>query len=649
MNLKPKLILYLTLSVCFFANAQIVNEGVLKISASTNVSFQDEYTNSSSGNHVSDGNFYLDNNFINDGLTSASSGTTYFKSAITNFMSISGSSKNVNFYNLEIDITPEGLKGLSVADEFLIQVTNAINFKSGDLRLTGEAQLIQEHSGIDVNTVVSGKLIQDQQGTVSAFKYDYWSSPVNNSGTFSLSGGKFDGVDSALNPFNPTQILFNSGNPYNGLPSATDGGGNVTTALTINSRWLYKYARGTGSYADWITLNSSSALNPGEGYTMKGTNALGSDQNYVFYGSPNNGDYQFAILTGESILLGNPYPSALDAEQFINDNITTVDALHFWVDGGSTSHVLSDYLGGYAIRNLTGGTPPSVASSLISGVGTSGAITAPSQYVPIGKGFFVEAIGSGNVQFNNSQRFFTLESSGLRSSHSNRDVNDKYVRIGYEDPEGFHRQLLLGFLPNSTADLNYNPGYDAIQISSRDDDVFFIIEDDVNKRFAIQGVDGFSEFLEFPIGLVISETGSHHLMLDDVENFNETVYLKDNVLDTTYNLSESDFEINLPAGLYSDRFSIVFQPSETLSTPEVELDNTLVFYNGQNQIVISNPNNLEITGIDVYNIIGQQILSITENFTNQNKVLIPFNKSDGVYMVVLKTNNTQKSTKILKY
>lgn len=646
MNLKLKLLPVFVLGICFLASAQTINNGIFKIMPGTNVFVESEYTNASTGNHVSDGNFYLNSNFVNNGTTSASSGTTYFKSATNNLLTLSGTSDNANFYNLEIDVTAADKKGVSVANNFALQVANAVHFKSGDLRLVGEAQLIQEHAGTDNNTAVSGKLLVDQQGTVSPFQYDYWSSPVTNGGMFSLSGGKFDGSDAAINAFNPTQILFNSGSPYNGLPSVLDGGGNVTTALTINNRWLYKYSRGSGSYAEWIALNGSSILHPGEGYTMKGPNALTDKQNYVFYGLPNNGDYQFAITTGESILLGNPYPSALDAEKFLNDNITVVEALYFWVDGGSTSHVLSDYLGGYAIRCLTGGTPPSIASPLISGIGTSGTVTEPSQYVPIAKGFFVLAIGSGNVVFNNSQRYFKTDTNRLVN---NLDTGNKYLRLGYEDPEGFHRQLLLGFMPNSSADLSYNPGYDAIQLMTREDDVFFIIDNNPNKQYAIQGVNGFSEFMEFPIGLVISEAGTHQLMLDAVENFTETVYLKDNLLNTTHDLSVANFEINLPAGDYLDRFSIVFQPAETLTTSNPELEQTLVYYNGENHIVVSKPSSLEVDSVDVYNMLGQHILSVSENLKNQNKILIPFTNSQGVYLVVLNSKSSKKSTKILKY
>jgi len=151
---------------------------------------------------------------------------------------------------------------------------------------------------------------------------------------------------------------------------------------------------------------------------MKGSNTTAPNQNYVFYGEPNNGQYQFPISNGEQSLLGNPYPSALDADKFITDNLSVLDALYFWVDGGSTSHILSDYLGGYAVRNLTGGTPPSIPSSLISGIGTAGSVTAPKQFVPVAQGFFIDAYASGNIIFNNSQRVFKTETFGVSIFYS---------------------------------------------------------------------------------------------------------------------------------------------------------------------------------------------------------------------------------------
>jgi len=632
--------------------SQIVNEGLLQIEPATNVYFENEYTNKNTGSHESNGNLYLNDSFINNGTTSSTSGTTYFKSSDNPLVSISGTSNAIQFNNLEIDITAISKKGVSVEDGFALQVENALNLVSGDIRLTGEAQLVQTHLGVDANTVSSGKILIDQQGYASAYKYNYWSAPVNNGGVFTLLDGKFDGSDADVNPFNPQAMSFSTSSPYNGLPSVLDGSGNVTTSLTINTRWIYKYLQGVGAYGDWVSLNQNSALNPAEGYTMKGTNTLLTSQNYVYYGGPNNGEYLMPINSGEESLLGNPYPSALDAEAFITDNLALFDALYFWVDGGSTSHGTTDYLGGYAIRNLSGGTAPSVPASLVGGLGSAGSAEAPNRYVPIGQGFFVNAYASGSIVFNNSQRAFVTESSGNSvfydgSSVSDRDVNNQYIRIGYQDPEGFHRQLLLAFLPNSPADIHYNLGYDALLIDSRDDDLFFVVDDELNKKFAIQGVDAFHESIELPLGIVISEAGLHEIMIDEIDNFQNTIYLKDNVLNTTHNLSASNFSINLPAGEYLDRYSLVFLPQESLSTSNADLLNINVFYDGQNNIVVNNTDGITIKSIKIYNVLGQEILNTNTNLNNKDRVQIPFNQGKGVYLVNVETIDSKLTKKIL--
>ena len=633
--------------------AQIVNEGVLQISSTTDVYFENEYTNKTSATLSTNGNLYLNDSFINNGVTTSTTGTTYFKSTVNPLLSISGSSNNINFNNLEVDITATNTKGLSVADGFLLNISNQLNLVNGDVRLNGESQLIQSHVGLDANTVNSGKILVDQQGAASAFKYNYWSAPINNGGTFSLLNGKYDGTDSNLNPFTPSQMSFISGAPYNGLPAITNGAGEVTTALSINTMWLYKYIQGTGSYYDWVALDQNSALNPGEGYTMKGTGASGTDQNYVFYGAPNNGEYTMSINAGEESLIGNPYPSAFDSNKFILDNASVFDALYFWVDGGSTSHVLSNYLGGYAIRNLTGGTPPSLFSTLIGGLGTAGSITLPKRYLPIGQGFFIKAYASGTIVFNNSQRDFKKESDGdaifYRNQNEQTENQDQFIRLGYEDPEGFHRQLLLGFLPNSAADVNYNPGYDALLKICRDDEMFFVIEQDLDKKYAIQGVNTFNDTMEFPLGLLISETGSHQIMIDEVENFQHTVYLKDNILNTTHNLTDANFNVNLPIGDHLDRYSLVFVPQNSLSTTDQTLTNLSVFYDGNKNVVVNNNDRMQLKNITIYNVLGQEILTLSDNINSSNKVQIPFNQSQGLYVVKVVTTTGELTQKIINY
>jgi hypothetical protein len=205
--------------------------------------------------------------------------------------------------------------------------------------------------------------------------------------------------------------------------------------------------------------------------------------------------------------------------------------LLFWVDGGSNSHILSDYLGGYSIYNLTGGVTPSVIASIL-GLGTAASIT-PKRYMAIGQGFFVEATGTGSMLFNNSQRLFKTEdgidsnfykTSNIKNKEASKStVVNSFIRIGYEDPEMFHRQLLLGFLPEAPADLSFNPGYDAFMSDPREDELFYIIDNDLTKKYVIQGVGAYDYLYEFPLGLIITQAGTHTIMLDNVENFTDPV------------------------------------------------------------------------------------------------------------------------------
>lgn len=631
--------------------SQISNNGILQINPSTIVYFGEDFTNKSTGSHNNNGSLYLNSNFINDGVTTSISGTTFFVSGINTVQSISGLTKNINFYNLEINLTSVGNKGVSVVDKFGLFVANRVNLVNGDLRLVGESQLIQTHAGNTLNLATNGKLHKDQQGYKSAYGYNHWSTPVNTNGIFKLNGGLFDGTDANLNSFSSQQVFFNSGSPYNGLPSVVDGGGNVTTPLTINERWLYKFYRGgTGSYSDWIKLDRNSSLNPGEGFLMKGTNTSLSKQNYVFKGTPNDGAYSFEVGANESNLFGNPYPSALDTNKFISDNLAFFDGtIYFWVEGDSPSHNLSEYLGGYATRNLTTGVSASI-NPISAGVGDANA-SVPTRYIAVGQGFFIETNAPGNVVFNNSQRILKFESSGesirYKNSNSKSNTDDSIVRILYKDPEGFERELALGFLSGNIADLNFNPGYDALMSGEREDELFFIIENNLTKKYVIQGVGTFNESLEFPLGLKITEAGIHTISLKAVENFSNTIYIKDNLLSKTYNLSEGSFYPNLPPGNYLDRFSLVFGAVDALAVLEVVKKNIQVFYNGNKAIIIKNNNSNKINSVNVFNTLGQNILQLKENFIEETEISIPFNFPKGIYFVRVHTDIGTKDIKIL--
>ena len=96
-------------------------------------------------------------------------------------------------------------------------------------------------------------------------------------------------------------------------------------------------------------------------HTGAGQNNAGSRQRYDFRGKPNDGTITNAVLAGNFTLIGNPYPSAIDLNAFLNDpvNAAVIDGRAlFWEQAAVNSHMLNQYQGGYGIYTPgTGYTP----------------------------------------------------------------------------------------------------------------------------------------------------------------------------------------------------------------------------------------------------------------------------------------------------
>ncbi|QOD60866.1 T9SS type A sorting domain-containing protein [Polaribacter haliotis] len=235
----------------------------------------------------------------------------------------------------------------------------------GEMRLIGDGQLIQTHSGLS-NVQGSGKLFRDQQAVVpSVYRYHYWSSPVREFSldTYRVGQVMKDGniptsASSSITDINWIS-LDQPGEPNRGLDGVPGAPG--VTPIKISTFWIYTYLGGT-SQADYVRKLETGAIERGQGYTMKSTGQ--NPQNFTFVGTPNDGSITFNIAPGTTNLLGNPYPSALDATDFINTNINEIDGtLYFWEHTGedkdnpatTEGHNLTGYQGGYSQRNISMG------------------------------------------------------------------------------------------------------------------------------------------------------------------------------------------------------------------------------------------------------------------------------------------------------
>ncbi|RXP53811.1 T9SS C-terminal target domain-containing protein [Lutibacter sp. HS1-25] len=520
---------------------------------------------------------------------------------------------------------------------------------NGVIDLEGEGQLIQ-NTGSVLNPTSKGSIEIDQQGTASTYAYNYWGSPVGttltgtNSYSYKLEDILYDGA---------TPVKFISG--YNGK----------TSPISIANYWIYKYtkATNTGGYSDWQAIGSTGNLDAGQGFTMKGPNssaAITVDQNYTFKGKPNNGTIALAIKAGNEYLLGNPYPSAIDINNFFQDNPFMFDGyIRFWEQFDVKSHNLANYEGVYWLVNISGGVPTSFTPSLINQNPTSVSKKTPASNIPVAQGFFIKAVKDGVIQFTNNQRVFVTESSGdavfmklgnSKSKAANVSIKEQdgrtKIRLGFKAPKLNHRQLLLTIDERATDGVDW--GFDGEMSEVLVDDMYWTLAD---KKYVIQATNSFSLDKEMPLGITTKAGGLVSIQIDALENVDNNVelFIKDALVGKTYKINNQPFEIELAAGTYTDRFSLVFAPQETLDLEDEILKNgVLVFMNNTaGEIQIKNTIQAELLSVNLYNSLGQELKVWTKNLEDTQVVLPVNNMATGMYVVQVKTSTGTITKKII--
>ncbi|WZL89632.1 LamG-like jellyroll fold domain-containing protein [Salinimicrobium sp. 3283s] len=463
----------------------------------------------------------------------------------------------------------------------------------GVLDLNGESQLLQpEGSKVEG----SGYLERDQQGTASSYNYNYWSSPVSIKGNAPNSGYKLiDVLMDGSKPENPKPIDFNPQYHYADHNYSEEG------PIRISSYWLNQFFGKAGEYSKWKQITPQTLVATGEGFTMKGSRGnkdIKELQNYTFRGMPNNGTITLNIGLDQNYLIGNPYPSAIDASEFIRDNLKNVPlgrnsqnvfngSIYFWSHFANKTHILTEYVGGYAIYNLAGGIRAIANDARINNQNPNRqGGKKPRQYIAVGQGFFINTvlnpalslnpnvtITGGEVKFNNSQRVFQTEADSTKvvfHSMEKKTVNQNTTAedtpkeetrmrlwLKFESPAGYHRQLLVTRDTATTS--GFDLGYDAPLIENNKEDMYWLMGEEED-RLVIQGVPDFDTERVLPLGLKISTEGEFTIAIDEMENIPDDlpIYIRDNATDTYYNLRASDFTTTIEAGEIHDRYSLVF-------------------------------------------------------------------------------------------
>lgn len=398
---------------------------------------------------------------------------------------------------------------------------------NGTITVEHSGSLIQTHTGTN-NNLGSGTYVIKKTGNQQVNRYNVWSSPV---------------VDT-IKVWN----VFTGTNPCDVY---------VFEPSTQSWKWPYPSGYQTTCMSSNVTFSASHVLTgmngsmwAGRGYYVPGN---GTNATRTFNGNVNNGTITTPVALGPNPtgaawsgnnwnLVGNPYPSSINANDFWQENAVNNSrvsgALYFWNDNGTGSNYSEN---DYASWNTLGGVQ-----------GPNGGAT-PNGHVASGQGFWVIANSNTNVTFNNS----------MRSSVNNQffGASETFPRIWIDVAFDtlVKSQALIAFPEDGTND--HDALYDAPKLQSNQQ--VYLASRINTQDLVIQGLEPLkfiSTRKRVPLTFKTQLQGVHRIEMFNQDNMDRiAVYLHDAENDSLHPIQEASYVFTPDSvGEYLDRFALWF-------------------------------------------------------------------------------------------
>lgn len=508
------------------------------------------------------------------------------------------------------------LDGVSVSFEANSDafVTHAVTVEeTGSLTFESSSNLIQTTEVQNIGIVT----VKRNSSKLKRLDYTAWSSPVSGSQT--------------LLEFSP---------------------------LTLTNRF-YTYNTNTNVYNS--VDPEATTFEKAKGYLIRVPNNFSSETPTVYEGSfegtPNNGTVRIPLTyTGGNDsynLVGNPYPSPININRFIDENIENIQGtLWLWRktnDPSKSSYCTVNKMGYVANSAPGGNSQENNGNDLIEDpfdITGEGVLNT-------GQGFIVRAIHEEELVFNNSMRDAVNFSNFFRSedTQAQQDVQNQTNRYWLnvvnadETATPVFSQALIAHSALSTN--GYDNGYDGKSLLDADVNLYTVIADETNEedmKLAIQTRSIFDVNDSVKLGFSTEIAGTFEITIDHMDGLfaeGQEIYLIDNLTDTTYNLQEGDYNFTSEVGVFESRFEIVYT-MEALSTdvPQITKNEVVVYQQGKT-VNIQSPQT--IGSVTVYDMVGKTLY--TNNKVDNTEFSATLNTQQQVGIVVITLDNKQVITK----
>ncbi|RZJ66955.1 MAG: DUF1533 domain-containing protein [Flavobacterium sp.] len=357
------------------------------------------------------------------------------------------------------------------------------------------------------------------------------------------------------------------------------------SSATTPSRF-YTYNSATNEYNTIVP--STNSFDAATGYLIRMPNnhpTTPATWMGTFTGKPHNGAYSVTVANNTYNAVGNPYPSVIDADLFMNANGIT-EALYFWRKTNNATTT------SYATYTLAGGTGtqsnPGDPLNLV-----------PNGFIQTGQGFIARST-STSLTFNNSMRVSNFDNQFLRASSAERHR----IWLNLTNTDGLFSQTMVAYMQGATQGID--AAIDGRFFNDSQNALTSIVADE---EFAVQGRSlPFATSDVVPLGFKTETAGNFSISIDHVDGLfseGQEVFLRDNSNNTVHNLNDATYTFASEAGVFNSRFDIVYDSALSVGDP-IEAKSNVIVYK-QNQQLVVNSANATMSSVKVYDISGRLI------------------------------------------
>lgn len=552
--------------------------------------------------------------------TTWSNGTpTLTKAAIIDGTYTTATHGNFSCCSLTVNAT----RTLTISTGGYVEVQNNVS-NSGTLTVLNSGSLVQINDA-GVNT---GNIQYQRIANIRKQDYVYWSSPVIGFASNAVSPG---------------------------------------TSLGYQYKWLPTTA-GINNFGNWTNANETMVL--GKGYGLRGPDSfsISAFANYtaIFNGIPNNGVITIPISRGNWNggtyntlvsttlgtneddnwnLVGNPYPSAIHAIDFLTLNTNIDGFVNIWTHGALPSNATVDpFYNDYAYNYTATDYITYNASGNSSGAGVFNGLIAG------GQGFFVSMLHTTgatteNLTFNNSLRNRThnngqfFRNANVATSSDNIERNRIWLDL--VSSSGTSVRSMFGYIENATN--GKDRLFDAFSNQKLSFNIFSLIDEE---QMLIQGKSlPFDTNDKVNIGVAIPQDGLYKIAISSVDGLftdvNQKIYLEDKLLNVIYDLRTAPYSFMANKGVIKNRFVIRFNNEVVLANDTFNNNNDVVVVSNQELSVESIKE--EIENITIYDVLGRKLFETKG--VNKNAFIISIDKRDAPLFIEIDLVNGAKIIK----